>query len=232
MRIPSLKELFAFKGFLNWCADSFNIKHKLKYCAKNSIIEYPCRIESPKTVVIEENVNIRFGIKIINARTETVVIKRGTTIAPNVTIVTNNHVPTVGVSTFLLTSLHLNDKSTDIIVGEDVWIGVNATILAGASLGRGTVVGANAVVTKPTPPYSVVVGAPARIVATRFTKEQILKHEKLLYKEEEILNDNYLNDLFSTLYRGLRSIGTSYEFSTADFERISEMKKARGYVDP
>lgn len=49
-------------------------------------------------------------------------------------------------------------------IEDDVWIGFNAAILKGVTVGRGAVVGAGAVVTKDVPPYAVVVGNPARQV--------------------------------------------------------------------
>jgi len=54
--------------------------------------------------------------------------------------------------------------SRPIRIGDDVWIGFNAAVLKGVSIGRGAVVGACAVVTKDVPAYAVVVGNPARQV--------------------------------------------------------------------
>lgn len=51
--------------------------------------------------------------------------------------------------------------------GNDVWIGAGASVLPGVEVAEGTVVGANSVVTKDTESYSVVVGAPARVVRFR-----------------------------------------------------------------
>jgi acetyltransferase-like isoleucine patch superfamily enzyme len=51
-----------------------------------------------------------------------------------------------------------------VIIGNNVWIGDKATILPGVTIGDGAIIGANAVVTKDVPPYSVVVGNPARII--------------------------------------------------------------------
>jgi acetyltransferase-like isoleucine patch superfamily enzyme len=55
-----------------------------------------------------------------------------------------------------------------IIVGNDVWIGTEATILSGVVIGDGAVIGAHALVSKSVPPYSIVVGNPARVVKQRF----------------------------------------------------------------
>ncbi|WP_375479706.1 acyltransferase [uncultured Jatrophihabitans sp.] len=52
----------------------------------------------------------------------------------------------------------------------DVWIGTKATITRGVVVGRGSVVGANAVVTHDVPPYSVAVGVPARVIRDRRRK--------------------------------------------------------------
>jgi acetyltransferase-like isoleucine patch superfamily enzyme len=56
-------------------------------------------------------------------------------------------------------------------IGNDVWIGLGATILAGVSVGDGAVIGARAVVSKSVPPYAVVVGNPGRILRYRFEPE-------------------------------------------------------------
>jgi acetyltransferase-like isoleucine patch superfamily enzyme len=57
--------------------------------------------------------------------------------------------------------------SQPICVEEDCWLGMNSVIMPGVTIGRGCVVGSNAVVTHDLPPYSVAVGAPARIVRRR-----------------------------------------------------------------
>lgn len=52
-------------------------------------------------------------------------------------------------------------------IEDDCWIGANATILAGVTIGRGSIVGAGAVVTRDVPPRSVVGGVPARLIRRR-----------------------------------------------------------------
>ena len=54
-----------------------------------------------------------------------------------------------------------------IVIEDDVWIGVNCTILAGVTIGAHSVVGANSLVTKDIPPYSVAYGAPAKVLRSR-----------------------------------------------------------------
>ena len=61
----------------------------------------------------------------------------------------------------------------DVIVGNDVWIGYNATILAGVRIGDGAIIAANATVVKDVEPYSIVGGNPARLIKKRFSDETI-----------------------------------------------------------
>jgi acetyltransferase-like isoleucine patch superfamily enzyme len=56
--------------------------------------------------------------------------------------------------------------SPEIVVGDNVWIGARATILGGASIGEGSVIGAASVVDFEVPPLSLVAGNPARVVKT------------------------------------------------------------------
>lgn len=67
------------------------------------------------------------------------------------------------------------DNKGDIIIGNDVWIGYEAVILAGVHIGDGAVIGARAVVTKDVAPYSVVGGVPAKEIRKRFSPDVISK---------------------------------------------------------
>lgn len=67
----------------------------------------------------------------------------------------------------------------DVIIGNDVWIGFGATILAGVTIGDGAVVAARALVTKDVPPYTIVGGVPAKPIKQRFDDSTIDKLLKL-----------------------------------------------------
>ncbi len=67
----------------------------------------------------------------------------------------------------------------DTVIGNDVWIGQNVTFLPGVHVGDGCIIGANSVVAKDVPPYSVVVGNPAKVIRKRFDDEMIELLEKL-----------------------------------------------------
>ena len=65
------------------------------------------------------------------------------------------------------------DNKGDIVVGSDVWIGYEAVILAGVTIGDGAIIGTRAVVTKDVPPYTIVGGIPAKPIRKRFDDEMI-----------------------------------------------------------
>ena len=66
-----------------------------------------------------------------------------------------------------------------IIIGNDVWIGANATIMGGIRIGNGAVIGAGAVVAKNIPPYAIAVGNPARIIKYRFDKDTVTRLQRI-----------------------------------------------------
>ena len=65
------------------------------------------------------------------------------------------------------------DNKGDIVVGNDVWIGYEAVILAGVTIGDGAVVAARSVVTRDVPPYTIVGGVPAKPIRKRFDEETV-----------------------------------------------------------
>ena len=65
------------------------------------------------------------------------------------------------------------DNKGDIAIGSDVWIGYEAVIFAGVTIGDGAIIGTRAVVTKDVPPYTIVGGVPAKPIRKRFSDETI-----------------------------------------------------------
>ena len=65
------------------------------------------------------------------------------------------------------------DNRGDIIIGNDVWIGYEAVILSGVTIGDGAIVAARAVVTRDVPPYAIVGGVPAKPIRQRFSNPDI-----------------------------------------------------------
>lgn len=96
------------------------------------------------------------GGSYFQAQDAKIVIGKGTWIAPNVGLITTNH---------NINNLEEHVDGKDIILGEQCWVGMNAVILPGVTLGPNTIVGAGAVVTKSFPEgYSVIGGVPAALI--------------------------------------------------------------------
>lgn len=85
----------------------------------------------------------------------------------------------------------------DTVVGNDVWIGQNSTILPGVHIGDGAIIGLNSVVTRDVPPYTIVAGNPAKAVRKRFDDELIDLLLKLKWWNKSVEEINALIPLLS-----------------------------------
>lgn len=207
-------------------------RSNLGSAGKNAIIGIPAYIGNPKTLHMEENTALRWGAVIQNTPKEHIYIKKYSAIGIHCTIVTNSHKSTVGVPQVILGPSHINDASKDLHIDEDVWVGTNVTIMAGGDLGRGCIVAACSTVTKPVPPYALVMGSPAKIVGVKFTIDQIIEHEKALYPENERFSRDYLEELFAKYYEGKKVFGVQTELTSEDLAALDEAKKIRGFIEP
>lgn len=70
-------------------------------------------------------------------------------------------------------------KKRHVVIGNDVWIGHGAQVMAGVSIGDGAIVAAGAVVTKDVSPYAIVGGVPAKIIRMRFSPSIIMRLLKI-----------------------------------------------------
>lgn len=109
------------------------------------------------------------------------IIGKYCSISPNVTILLGGEHDIKRLTTYPFDMLaNLANKTPpysltkgDVIIGNDVWIGINVTILSGVHIGDGVVIGACALVNKDVPPYAIVGGVPAKLIRYRFSKKQI-----------------------------------------------------------
>lgn len=129
---------------------------------------YRCRIEAfgdkeDREIRLEIGDNCHIGDNVHIAAAQKVIIGNDCLIASHVFISDCSHgdvetqAPTVRPASRPLVS-----QTT--CIGDNVWIGENVSVLMGARIGTGSIVGANAVVTKKFPDYCVLAGVPARIV--------------------------------------------------------------------
>lgn len=95
-----------------------------------------------------------------------------------------------------------------VVIGNDVWIGENALIYGGVTIGDGAIVAAGAIVNKDVSPYTIVGGIPAKVLRKRFLDEQIKELLEIKwwdFSESEILEQitKYMDiDSFLSIYRG------------------------------
>ena len=84
------------------------------------------------------------------------------------------------------------DNKGDIVIGNDVWIGYEAVILSGVTIGDGAIIGARAVVTKDVPPYTIVGGVPAKPIRKRFDEDTVIELLRLKWWDwpEERIRQN------------------------------------------
>jgi acetyltransferase-like isoleucine patch superfamily enzyme len=119
------------------------------------------------------------------------------------------------------------DKGTTVI-GNDVWLGLRATILSGVLVGDGAVVGAGAVVSKSVPPYAIVAGNPARIIRYRFEpsiRRRLLALGWWDWDDEEI---GALKALFVSDVESFLDVAERTHATVAESDLAQQLRRAPG----
>ena len=129
----------------------------------------------------------------------TITIGKYCQLGPGVSIVTTNH-PVHHLSTYI--NAHLFDgelkklkEDKPVAIGHDVWVGQNAIILGGITVGNGAIIAAGAVVTKDVEAFAIVAGSPAKHIKYRFTSEVQEQINKLAWwnkTKEDLITDKAL----------------------------------------
>lgn len=139
--------------------------------------------------------NIHIGNNVILARYTTiystiakVYIGNNIVSAPHLSIMSGNH--STNVMGYLLVAEKKGSKmdDQDVIIEDDIWFGINVTVLSGVHIGRGSVFAAGSVVNKSVPAYSIVGGVPAKVLKYRFSVDEIIEHEKQIYSPDQRLS--------------------------------------------
>ncbi len=145
-------------------------------------------------VSVGDFVYIGPGALLMATKESHIYIRNNVLIGPEVSIVAGNH------SSHILGKLmydyiiedKLSSDDEPVIIEDDVWIGTGAIILKGVTINRGSIIAAGALVTKDVPAYSIVGGVPARVLKYRWTPEEILQHESMIYPEDKRLSGEEL----------------------------------------
>jgi acetyltransferase-like isoleucine patch superfamily enzyme len=142
-----------------------------------SILRYPHRVKLASNAVIKSGVHLcpcnqdshisigcrsTVGFHTLLYATSSIEIGQDCMIAPFVYIVDSDH----GTRADIKMNLQPNEAKP-IRIGNDVWIGAHAVVLAGVTIGEGAVVGAGAVLKDNVPPYTIVGGVPAKVIGMR-----------------------------------------------------------------
>lgn len=158
---------------------------KLGAFGEKSMLAYPFIIQGEKNIYISEHCNIRSN-SVLTALNARIIIKKWTGAAPYLYISTGNHRMILGRFYRSVTDAEKGEGyDADVVINEDVWIASRVTILKGVNVGRGAIIAAGAVVNKDVLPYSVVGGVPAKFIKFKWSLEQVLAHERILYDEKE-----------------------------------------------
>lgn len=160
------------------------LKQMFESCGKSVTIPPDLRLFGNK-IHVGECVSFNVGMTLMCTNAP---IKIGNHVmfGPNVTIITGDH--RIDVIGKYMTDIGEEDKLPEndlpVVIEGDNWIGANATILKGVTVGRGAVVAAGALVTSDVPPYAIVGGVTAKVIKYRFDEDTIKQHEKILYEKD------------------------------------------------
>ena len=169
----------------------------------NAKIHYPFNIIGFENIYLDDYVSIGAGSTIYSTEARIYIGKKSFS-GPNLTMISGDHAYTAGeymldVRKYNLSNPQKYDK--DIIIGQDVWIGTNVTILKGVNIGHSAIIAAGSVVVHNIPPYAIAGGVPAKVLKFKWGTDEILVHENFLFenKDERMSKDNieYMTTLFN-----------------------------------
>jgi acetyltransferase-like isoleucine patch superfamily enzyme len=130
----------------------------LGHCGSGCDFESDMIIRNPKNVSIGDRCTFSAFV-VLDAHAK-ITVGNDCMFALRVTVSTATH-------DYTRTPMNAQTLTKPVVIGNDVWFGVGATVLPGVTIGDGAVIGAHALVTKDVPPRAIVVGVPARVAKYR-----------------------------------------------------------------
>lgn len=179
-------------------------------------------ITNPHNVYLYGNNGLKHAI-ILSGKRGKVIFKKNSGASYGLRISTGNHARIVGVPYRCIRESNKPDGfDGDVVIEEDVWIGMNVVITCGVTIGRGANIGAGSVVRDNIPPYSVVIGNPAKVVGFTFNPSQIIEHESILYPESERIPKEIIEKNYNDFYGIVSSNSTTHngKFTLEDYNCI------------
>lgn len=165
-------------------------KYEMKYienqfceCGKNVVVSPGCIIAGHGNISLGDNTYIGPECLLYSTGAK-LKIGKDVTIGPRVAIVTGDHRFDVIGNKINENKEKLPQNDQNVIIEDDCWIGINVNIFKGVTIGRGSVIAGGATVVRDIPPYSVYISKD--LIRPRFSKEQIVEHEKLLLEKRNI----------------------------------------------
>jgi acetyltransferase-like isoleucine patch superfamily enzyme len=147
-------------------------------------------------IEVGDDVSIGDGALMLATRSR-IIVGSKVMFGPRVMIIGGNHNTTLAGRFMYDVQEKRDEDDQDVIIEDDVWVAAGVTILKGVRIGRGAIVAAGAVVNRDVPPYTVVGGVPARIIAPRFDLETLLAHEATLYPPDRRLSREILQGVLN-----------------------------------
>lgn len=137
-------------------------------CGSGFRIGVGCEISGNENVIVGNNVNLGSHACILATKAK-LILGNDVFFGPHVTVVTGDHRIDILDRPMALISddEKLPENDQDVVFAGDNWVGSNAVILKGVTIGRGAVVASGAVVNKDVQEYSIVGGVPAKVIGSR-----------------------------------------------------------------
>ena len=167
-------------------------RDRFGYIADTAVIEQHFW-GTKRNIYLYENTSIGAGAKILACKGK-FVLRSNCSVSMGLTVVCENHTLYNKIGCYPNCPNWSDNTAADVIVEDEVWIGINVTLSPGTHISRGCVVAAGSVCikNKEYPPYSIIGGNPATFLKFKFSLEEQLEHERLRFAEKDRIPEDVL----------------------------------------